>query len=71
MPEQDFTNREIKHYFDEITKTLDRIEVQVMKTNGRVSKLELWKESIMAKISVAAAGIAIMWMGVKEFILNK
>lgn len=68
--EQDFTNREIKHYFDEIQKSLIRIENQVIKTNGRVTVLEMWKETMMAKLSMVVVGVGILWVGVKELFFN-
>lgn len=40
MGEQDYSNRELDSHFDVIKETLDRIEKQVLKTNGRVNKLE-------------------------------
>jgi hypothetical protein len=40
MTEQDYSNREIDSHFAALTETLARIETQVLKTNGRVNKLE-------------------------------
>lgn len=65
-----FSKRELDHYFQELNKTLARIETQVIKTNGRVTVLELWKENIMAKITVLIAGIGIIWTLAKEFIIK-
>lgn len=70
MPEQDYTNREINHMFHEIKETLGRIETQVIKTNGRVSALEIWKESIMAKVAGVTSAVAIGWVLLKEFIIK-
>lgn len=41
-----YSNRELDHHFEEIKKTLERIETQVLKTNGRVTRLEMWKQWI-------------------------
>jgi len=49
---------------------LDRIEQQVMKTNGRVTKLEFWKESIMAKVAGVVGSITVGWILIKEFFLK-
>ena len=50
MEEQNYSKRELDHYFGEIKETLEkqniileRIEGQTTKTNGRVSKLEFWR----------------------------
>jgi len=40
MNEQDYSNREIDSHFTAMNETLARIETQVLKTNGRVNKLE-------------------------------
>jgi predicted membrane GTPase involved in stress response len=60
------SNRELEHYFGELKVTLDRIEQQTIKTNGRVSKLEIWKETMTAKIGIIVAGIGIAWLLFKE-----
>ena len=65
-----FSKRELDHYFQELNKTLARIETQVIKTNGRGTVLELWKENIMAKITVLISGIGIIWTLAKEFIIK-
>jgi uncharacterized membrane protein YhaH (DUF805 family) len=38
-----YSNRELDRMFSEIQETLQRIESQTMKTNGRVTKLEFWR----------------------------
>lgn len=68
--ETEYSNREIDRMFTEIKDLLIEIKTQTTKTNGRVSVLELWKEGLMAKISVSIAGIAIVWVLIKEFILK-
>lgn len=76
--DNDYTKREIEHLFKEITEALKRQDVflieirsEVKKTNERVSLLEFWRESLMAKIAGLIAAISIGWVLFKEFILNK
>lgn len=45
---------EDKHTTGEIIRTLERIETQVLKTNGRVTALEKWRWTITG-IAIAAA----------------
>lgn len=40
MRDEDYSNRELDKAFQGITDTLGRIETQVLKTNGRVNRLE-------------------------------
>ena len=40
MAKEDYTNRELDGQFKTISETLMRIETQVLKTNGRVNRLE-------------------------------
>ncbi len=65
--EPDYSNREIDNMFNEIMSTLKRIEEQTIKTNGRVSALEIWKESLMAKLAGVIATVTIGWTMAKEF----
>jgi hypothetical protein len=71
MSKEDFTNNEILLMFKEIKTTLERVEAQVIKTNGRVTLLEMWKEGLMAKIAGVIATISFVWIAFKEIILNK
>ena len=57
--------------FKEIKTTLERVEAQVVKTNGRVTLLEMWKEGLMAKIAGVIATISFVWIAFKEIILTK
>ena len=41
--DQPYSNREIDFHFKEIKETLERIEVQTTRTNGRVRSLEGWR----------------------------
>lgn len=71
MSKEDFTNNEILLMFKEIKTTLERVEAQVVKTNGRVTLLEMWKEGLMAKIAGVIATISFVWIAFKEIILTK
>ena len=71
MSKDDFTNNEILLMFKEIKSTLERVEAQVVKTNGRVTLLEMWKEGLMAKMAGVIATISFVWIAFKEIILNK
>lgn len=68
--EQEYSNREIDRMFGEIIQTLNRIETAVNKTNGRVTALEHWKESFVAKVSGIMITIVVVWNVGKEFIKN-
>lgn len=70
MPDPDYTNREIDRMFQEIKVLLIDIKEQTTKTNGRVTKLEFWKEGLMAKLTGIAATISVGWILVKEFIFK-
>lgn len=71
MAKNDFTNNEIVLMFKEIKDTLERVETQVIKTNGRVSALEIWKEGFVAKLAGILGTISVAWVIIKEVILNK
>jgi len=54
MPEEPYTKREQDYHFQVILDRMDkqdvvlkRIEDQTIKTNGRVSRLEWWRSSIV------------------------
>jgi hypothetical protein len=49
------SNEENSVHMGEIVRTLDRIEKQVVKTNGRVSALEKWRWIITGGIIVLGA----------------
>lgn len=67
--ESSFSKRELEHYFKDIKESLVRIETQVVKTNGRVTLLEFWKENLMAKISLIAVIIGAVWaLIIKKFV---
>lgn len=69
MKESKYQNREIDHFIKDIkdtlqkqNETLERIETQTTKTNGRVSNLEFWRNTIIASIPIA--------LGILYFLLN-
>ena len=41
--DEPYKNREIQEMFNDVKQSLDRIETQTTRTNGRVSKLEGWR----------------------------
>jgi len=54
MTEKNYSKRELDHYFNDIKSilekqntTLERIEMQTTKTNGRVSSLEDWRKAMV------------------------
>ncbi len=67
---EDYSNREIDRMFGEIMTLLNDIKEQTTKTNGRVSKLELWKEGFMAKLAGVVGSISVAWVVVKEFVIK-
>lgn len=74
----DFSNREIEHFMQEIKdslkfqdKILGEIKEQVKLTNGRVTRLEFWKEGLIAKFTGVIATISVLWVLIKEFVINK
>lgn len=69
--EEEYTNRELDAKFEGIHEKLDLILAQTTKTNGRVTTLEFWRESLMAKIAGVVATFGIVWMAFKTFVLNK
>lgn len=50
---EDYTKRELDAHFTEIKDSLDRIEKQTIKTNGRVNKLESWRSLLVGAWFVA------------------
>lgn len=52
MIENNYTKRELDTHFEEVKDHLREIKIQVMKTNGRVSKLEIWRAILIGGGSV-------------------
>lgn len=55
MEELPYTNRELDEKLQDIMLTLDRIETQTTKTNGRVRSLEVWRGVIIGGLGVITA----------------
>ena len=49
-----YENREIDHMFNDIKETLERIEEQTTRTNGRVTSLEKWMWTVIGGLSILA-----------------
>ena len=67
MAKDDFSKNEIILMFKEIKDTLERVEAQVIKTNGRVSNLELWREGLMGKLTVIGIVLSGAWALILTF----
>lgn len=52
--DKDYTKREVDEKFEDITKQLDRIEIQTTKTNGKVAELQGWQNFIKGGLAVLA-----------------
>ena len=50
--EEEYTNREIDHYMNDVKLTLKRIEEQTTKTNGRVTTLERWMWTVVGGLTL-------------------
>ncbi len=48
----------IEEKLDALIRKTDRIEAQTVKTNGRVSGIERWRDVVTAKVSIIAAGVS-------------
>ena len=52
MTSEDYSKREIDHVFGDIKKSLERIEEQTTKHNGRLTRLERWMWCVAGAVSV-------------------
>lgn len=52
--EKDYSKREIDEKFTDIIKSLDRIEIQTTKTNGKVLGLQKWQSFIQGGLAILA-----------------
>ena len=64
-----YSNREIDSHFQEIKETLSRIESQTTKTNGRVTRLESWKNTSIGWTGGVGACLFII-IGLSVFIFK-
>ncbi len=55
--EKDYSKRELDTHFQEVKDQLIEIKFQVMKTNGRVTKLENWRWMIVGGGAVIMATV--------------
>ena len=60
MNDYRYSNREIKVFFNEIKDTLERIETQTTKTNGRVNKLENWRSYLLGGIAIISSIVVVI-----------
>jgi len=49
---------------DTLNAKLDRIEEQTIKTNGRVTGIERWRDVITAKVAVVSAAVSFVMGGI-------
>jgi hypothetical protein len=52
MEPENFTNRELYHFLQDLKKDAIEIKEQVKKTNGRVTALENWRWFIIGGMAV-------------------
>lgn len=73
MAEKNYSKRELDHFFKETMNTiqsgidsikddtLPRIETQVIRTNGRVTRLERWQYTIIGGLTIISAVVLPMF----------
>jgi hypothetical protein len=47
-----YSKRELDVHFEDVKKTLERIEAQTNKTNGRVTALEKWMWMVVGALTI-------------------
>ena len=65
-----YSNREIKAFFNEIKDTLERIETQTTKTNGRVNKLENWRSYLLGGIAIISSIVVVIVIPLLDVLLR-
>ena len=65
MQDEPFSNREIKAYFENFSRTLDRVErsvdQRVKPLEDELAKMLLWREGLMGKITVVVIILGSLW----------
>lgn len=61
MPKEKFTNNELAIMLKEITDHMYEIKRQTTETNGRLKKLELWKQFLLGAWAVLTVLTPIGW----------
>lgn len=50
--EVNYSNRELDHMFEDIINALNRIEGQTTRHNGRMSKMEAWRNFMLGGMAI-------------------
>jgi hypothetical protein len=66
----EYTNRELDSKFEQIMIILQRIEDQTTKTNGRVTRLEFWREGLMARVAGIIGTVTVAWIVLKQLLIK-
>jgi hypothetical protein len=65
MPDEPFSNREIRTYFENFEKTLARVEKsvdeRVKPLEDELAKMLLWRENILGKITIIVLVLGSLW----------
>lgn len=71
MSDRDPTNGELAIMIAGMNTTLERVEQQAIKTNGRISKLELWRAMFIGGFIVTDIFLAIIAGPILVSIISK